>query len=98
MSKILLALIFAFFVFGATNAHSAIKGIPVSDDQYAHAFGSMYLTKLCKSYDLGVIETVGINLALGIAKELYDMNSTGFNTGDIGVNLCGVGLAYSVDF
>ena len=96
MKKILLTVITVLTL--SVQAFPAINGLPFTDDQYAHAFGSAYVSKLCKSNGMGFWETTGIILALGTLKELYDMKSTGFNTDDILVNLSGVGICYTVDF
>lgn len=82
----------------SVNSFAAIDGIPLKDDQYAHIFGSAYITEVCKSADLEWWQTGLILLGAGVAKEIYDMKSTGFNWGDIGLNFAGLGLSYSVDF
>lgn len=98
MNRLFLAAIVIFFMWGASHSSAAIKGIPVTDDQYAHLFGSAYISKVCQDNDIEFIETIGIMMAIGVLKEIYDINSTGFNVGDIGWNVSGVFLAYSVDF
>ena len=84
-------------MFFSVNANAAIDGLPFTDDQIAHVAGSAYIAKLCNSWGLDFWQTLGVNLALGTAKELYDMKSTGFSVQDIGFNVSGVFLSYSVD-
>lgn len=95
---LIIALAIVFMFLTSVTANAAVKGLPFTDDQYAHAFGSAYLTKVCKDIDLDFFQTTLVIVGLGVAKELYDMNSTGFNSGDILTNCSGLVLAYSFDF
>lgn len=79
------------------NVNAAIDGIPLTDAEIAHIAGSAYITKLCDSLELDFWQSLGVVLTLGTLKELYDLRSTGFSVQDIGFNVSGVFLSYSVD-
>ena len=99
MNKYLIAILIVVFMFlTQVTAQAAVKGLPFTDDQYAHAFGSAYIAKVCKDKDLDFWQTTAVFIGLGVVKELYDMNSTGFDAGDILTNCSGLVLAYSFDF
>ena len=80
------------------NSHSEFKGVQIRDDHYAHIFFSAYISEICKDHELDPLQTTLIMTGIGILKELWDMESTGFSIDDICFNISGVCLSYSIDF
>lgn len=62
-------------------------------DKILHAIVCFLLTLGIYFFTLNLILAVVITLAIGLAKELYDINYTGFNQEDIVADLVGIAIA-----
>lgn len=95
MSKYIIAL-FICIQFSSCG-QAIIKGIPVTDDEYAHFFASAYITEIGRQHQLDWWQNTLMILGVSVAKEVYDMSSTGFSIRDIAFNLAGVAFTYIIN-
>lgn len=95
MKKTIISLV--FIVILSSNAFAKIAGVPIEDDQYAHMFGSAYMTEVGKKAGMDWWQTSLMVLGVSYAKEMSDTNSTGFNTADISFGMVGVAMSYGFD-
>lgn len=93
--KIIIALFVLIIFFNPVQA--AFDNVPISDDQYAHIFGSAFITQVCTNNDIDPFTTFFIVMGIGVIKEVYDIGRTGFSFQDLTYNAVGVGFSLSVD-
>jgi hypothetical protein len=77
----------------STNTFSAIDGIGIKDDEYAHIFFSAWVTDVCNNNNFEWWQTGLLVLGSSVAKEVYDTQKTGFSSKDIGFSLSGYTLS-----
>lgn len=80
-----------------TQIWSAVNGIGLKDDEYAHIFMAAYATDVCRQNNFEWWQTGLVILGASIAKESYDTKTTGFSTNDIGFSMSGYALSYLVN-
>lgn len=95
MPRIIIVACLVLMLWG-NSLNAVIQGVPLKDDEYAHIFTSAWVAQVCRENNFDFWQSSALMFGAGVAKELYDMRSTGFNTADIGLNMVGVILSYSV--
>ena len=92
----LIVLSLLIIVFGVSGLNAEIRGINIRDDEYAHFFQGAWMAEVAKSNNLEWWQSGLIVLGISVAKEVYDMQSTGFSYRDIAFDLGGVLVSYSL--
>lgn len=90
MKRIIIILIVFLLCSSQVNAK---KG----DDKWAHLFMGAYIAEQGKDLHFGFVENVLLVVCIGIVKEHYDKDKTGYNNDDIAMNVVGVLFSYSMD-
>ena len=94
--KFWLILVCTFMIISTSSIQAAVNGIGLKDDQYAHIFFSAWATDVCRANKLEWWQTGLVILGLGVAKEMYDSRTTGFDVRDIQYNFIGYAISYAV--